>query len=521
MTNGNGGSSGAVRDADTDRARLRAIHDALTGGDLAYAGKLAEDALGDGIDHVMVLSLVAGRREQAGRPDEALALLRRARAAAPEAAGIANQLGLALLRSELFEDAAAAFHEALTLDPAFVPALANRGMASSALGFDADARRDFEAALARDPANLVALNGLAASTLARGEAEEAGRLADAVLAREPGFPGAVLTRAGADVAQGRHAAAEAGLRPLLGDARAAPLDRAAGWGLLGDALDGEGRFAEAFAAWREGNELQRSHYRAALEGRPGTLALVRRLAAALDGRRIPAAFGQGGRSPAARHVFLLGFPGTGAEALAGLLADPLVLEGCEALIDAARDWMADEETFAAFLGADDDAVEPARHAYWRRVGDEGVDPAGRLFVDCNPLNLFKLPLIARLFPDARILIARGDARDEVLAAYAARFRMSAPAWQMLTLEGCAELHAATAALVEASRTAFGLFMHETSPAAAAADPGGEAKAIAAFLTLAVPAAAAVRPAPRPGRWRDYEAQLEPVLATSGPRGQPR
>ena len=516
MTNGNGGPGGAVRDAQTDRARLRAVHDALTGGDIATAGKLAEDAFRDGIDHVMVLSLVAGRREQEGRLDHALALLRRARAAAPGAAGIANQLGLALLRMERVEEAAASFHDALTLDPAFPPALANRGMASSALGFDADARRDFEAALALDPANLVALNGLAASALARGEADEARRLADSVLAREPGFPVAMLTRAGADVALGEHEAAEARLRPLLGDARVAPLDRAAGWGLLGDALDGEGRFAEAFAAWREGNEAQLSHYRAAFEGRPGTLALVRRLASTLEGRRIPAAFGHGGRSPAARHVFLLGFPGAGGEALAGLLADPVILEGCEALIDAARDWMADEERFIAFLEADDNTVEPARVAYWRRVGEEGVDPAGRLFVDCNPLNLFKLPLIARLFPDAHILIVRGDARDDVLAAYAARFRMSAPAWQMLTLEGCAELHVATVALVEASRTAFGLFMHETSPEAAVADPAGEAKAIADFLALAVPDSPAVRPVPRPGRWRDYEAQLAPVVETVAP-----
>ncbi|HKR24240.1 MAG TPA: hypothetical protein VJS15_03195, partial [Allosphingosinicella sp.] len=106
MTNGNGGPGGAVRDAETDRARLRAVHDALTGGDIATAGKLAEDALGDGIDHVMVLSLVAGRREQEGRQGDALALLRRARAAAPAAVGIANQLGLALLRMERLEEAA-------------------------------------------------------------------------------------------------------------------------------------------------------------------------------------------------------------------------------------------------------------------------------------------------------------------------------------------------------------------------------------------------------------------------------
>ena len=78
---------GAVRDPETDRARLRAVHGALTAGDIPTAGKLAEDALSDGIDHPMVLNLVAGRREQEGRLDEALALLRRALPARPRRSG--------------------------------------------------------------------------------------------------------------------------------------------------------------------------------------------------------------------------------------------------------------------------------------------------------------------------------------------------------------------------------------------------------------------------------------------------
>src|SRR5690349_25025913 len=71
-SNGNGGAShngggASVRDPELDRARLRAVHGALTAGDIAAAGKLAEDALADGIDHPMVLNLVAGRREEQGR----------------------------------------------------------------------------------------------------------------------------------------------------------------------------------------------------------------------------------------------------------------------------------------------------------------------------------------------------------------------------------------------------------------------------------------------------------------------
>ena len=116
-----------MRDPETDRARLKAVHAALTQGDIAAAAMLAEDALADGIDHAMVLNLVAGRREQEGRLDAALALLERARAAAPEAIGILNAIGLTLYRLGRHDEAVAAYDAALAQDPGFVPALANRG----------------------------------------------------------------------------------------------------------------------------------------------------------------------------------------------------------------------------------------------------------------------------------------------------------------------------------------------------------------------------------------------------------
>jgi tetratricopeptide (TPR) repeat protein len=513
--NGNGGSRAATRDPETDRDRLRSIHAALTGGDLAAAGKLAEDAFRDGIGHVMVLSLVAGRREEAGRLDEALALIERARAAAPAAPGIANQLGLVLLRMERWEAAAAAFGEAIALDRGFAPALANRGMALTALARLDAAAGDFEAAAALDPDNLVALDGLAGLALRRGEAEEARRLALQVLEREPGFPGATTILAEAELALGRPAEAEAAVRPLLGDARVAAPDRAIAWGLLGDSLDAQARFPEAFAAWRESNAVEELHYRPVFGTRPATHAFVDSLTAALAGRRIPAAFGHSGRSPARRHVFLTGFPRSGSELAERLLAghpETSIMAGREGLLDAARDWMADAARFEAFLAADDDALEDARAAYWRRVGEAGVDPAGRVFVDHNVFNLFKLPLIARLFPDARVLIARRDPRDAVLAGFGARFAMSDPAWAMLTLEGTAALHRAAAAMVAASETAFGLFTHDIEAEALAADPQGGFAAICDFagLARAEPPAAGLDD-PDAGRWRHYRAEMAPVL----------
>lgn len=509
MTDGNGGAQGAVRDPETDRARLRAIHAVLTAGDVPAAARLAQDALADGIDHVMVLSLVAGRREDEGRFDEALKLLRRARKAAPDAPGILNALGLCLVRMGRWDEAVAEFGAALARDPAFAPALANRAAALMALARYKEARRDFEAAAALDPANLVATNGLAALALRHGDAAEARRLASAVLAREPGFPGAVLTLAGADIADDRAREAESALRLMLGESRLGPADRAIAHGLLGDALDAEGRFAEAFEAWRESNGPAPSAGRRTLSG------LLRDLAARLAGKRIAAAWGQSERGPARRHVFLAGFPGAGIARVGQLLGahpDVILSTETEGLIDAARDWMADGKRFEAFCDAPDEGLEAARAAYWRRVADEGGDLAGRVFVDAHALNAFKLPLIARLFPEARVLFIHRDPRDTILACFRGRFDMAGAIHELLTLEGAAETFAATMAMAAASEKAFGLYLHPAVLEAIIGDADGETKKICDFIGVEWSAAPGRGLDPGDvGKWHDYEAQMAPIL----------
>jgi tetratricopeptide (TPR) repeat protein len=536
-TDGNGG--GGVRTArgpETDKARLRAIHAALGAGDIAGAGKMAEDALGDGIDHVMVLSLVAGRREGEGRFAEALALLERARTAAPEAAGILNAIGLNLLWLGRPDEAAAEFGAALAADPGFAPALANRGTALVALARLNDARRDFEAALAIDPGNLIALNGLAVLALRRGDPIEARELATQVVARQPDFPEALTTLAGADLAEGQARAAEARLRLLLADQRLPAADRAMAQGLLGDTLDAQGRFGEAFAAWAAGNALRRAEH----AGAEGTLDLVRALTGALAGQKVAATWGRSASGPARRHAFLIGFPRSGATLIEQILAghpEVTTLGEQECLIDAARAWLGDAADIARFCRAPDEELDSWRDAYWRRVAAAGADPAGKVFIDKHGFNIFKLPLIARLFPEARILFVRRDPRDTVLSCFKSRFQMSGPVHQMLTLDGAAELYAATMAMAAATEKAFGLFAHPVALEALIADFDKETKAICATLGIdwlpelrdfatqvaargvATPGAARLAEGLNSrgiGRWRDHADEMAGVLPILAP-----
>jgi tetratricopeptide (TPR) repeat protein len=524
MSSGNGGNGGGaapVRDPETDKARLRAIHAALSSGDIASAGKQAEDALADGIDHPIVLSVVAGRREAEGRFADSLELLLMARAAAPAAPGILNAIGLNLMWLGRHEEAVAEFGAALAADPDFAPAFANRGTALAALSRPAAARASFEAALEHHGENLIALNGLAALALRSGEAAEARRLAERVLAREPGYPEALASLSGADIAEGAVAAGEARLRALLEDRRLQPPERALALRTLGDSLDAQGRFAEAFAVYSEANRLLRDHHAPHYGAAPGTLALVRELTGAVAGKRVAAAWGRDHGGPARRHAFLVGFPGSGAALIGDLLAghpEVTALSESDCLIDSARQFLADADDIERLCAAEDSELDPWRSAYWGRVAQAGVDPADRVLVDRHPFNIFKLTLIARLFPEARVLLAVGDPRDSVLACFRGRFGMSAPAYQMLTLEGAAELHEATMALAGATEKAFGLFLQRCPVETLIADPDGAMRGVCEALGIAWrPGAAEDRPAePEAGRWRDYAGELEPALSLLEP-----
>ena len=77
-------------------------------------------------------------------------------------------------------------------------------------------------------------------------------------------------------------------------------------------------------------------------------------------------------------------------------------------------------------------LESLRGAHWQRVAEEGVEVAGKIFIDKHPFNSLKLPVIAKLFPDGtKILFACRDPRDIVLSCFRHRFRMCAPIYQLL------------------------------------------------------------------------------------------
>jgi tetratricopeptide (TPR) repeat protein len=433
-----------ARDPTADLATLRAVHETARGGDHAGAAVLAEAALADGLEHPLLFNLKALALEQQGRLAEAEALLQRALTVAPRDIGVRNALGLLLLRLERPADAMLQFTALLQLDAALPFAHASLGNAYFALGLIAEAEASYRRSLERDAQQGVALSGLARIAVSRGAYPEARGWAERAVAALPGFPDAVMSLAAVELSERRVTDAEARLRALLADQRISTLERAYANGLLGDVLDAKNYTDAAFAAYSACNRELQALYGQRFSGEGRALAFVQSMEQhfrAADPQiwaaRPPP---DKRRTGAAGHVFLLGFPRSGTTLLEVILEghpNVVSLEENESLIGAVQEFMRQPADVGKVAVAPPAVLERLRTDYWRQVAATGTDVMGKLFVDKNPLNTLKLPLIARLFPDAKILFACRDPRDIVLSCFRHRFRMSAPIHELLTIEGAA------------------------------------------------------------------------------------
>jgi len=520
-------------------AEIRAAVDAR---DYARAGALAERALAEGLEHPVVLNLAALKCEQEERFDDAVALLERALALAPDDVAARNALGLCLTRLERYPEALTQFDRALAAAPTFAGAHSARGVALEAMGRLTEAGGAFHRAIELQPDNLGALSGFANLLSRRGAHAEARVMAERVVAAQPGFPDAVNVLAAADLAQGDAPQAQRRLEELIADPRLTAQQKALAQGLLGDALDAQDRAPEAFTAYTACNMGLWRAYAKSFGGKPSALDFAQAMIECLD--EIPTEAWRGGTAaPTAEvqgHVFLLGFWRSGTTLLEQVLAshpDVEALEERDTLAEATRAFLATPDGLGRLAEAPEAELQPLRAAYWARVRDEGAKPQGKVFVDKHPLNTLRLPLIARLFPDAKILFAQRDPRDVVLSCYRRRFAMSGPAYQLLTLPGAAGYYDAAMRIAERMAPALADRTQVVRHEALIADFDGVVGEVCAFLGLgwtdamrafaartkdrgiATPSAAQLAgglSAEGVGQWRRYRQQMAPALPKLAP-----
>jgi len=509
--------------------------------DDAGASRLAEQALADGVEHEGLLNLVAGTRYQEGRIEEAAQLLKRARALAPRDPHVLNGLGLCLRAQGRMDAARDAFDAAVRADPRHAAAHYNRGAVLEDQDDVPGARAAYEKAISLQRDYVEPLASLAWLSAQNGDAAEARALGRRAITLAPRHPLARMALAAADLQDRDYGAAEPQLMALLQDPALTPVNRTIVLGLIGDLRDGQQRTAEAFAAYEACMAELRGLYAAQYEA-PGQLSALERasrLFAAFE-RSPPEAWRE---APPARpraadpsvHAFLVGFPRSGTTLLENVLAahpDVVSLEEKDVLAPSIRDCLHEEGGVERLAGIGGGEALKRREAYWTAVRSFGVEPRGRVFIDKMPLASQNLPLIAKLFPGAKILFALRDPRDVVLSCFRRRFGMNPSMYQLLTLEGAARYYDMVMRLSALYRERLPLQIHTVRYEDLVDDFGAVAGGACAFLGLAwdeglhdfaakartrgisTPSAAQVaRGLNREGKgsWRRYADQLKPVL----------
>jgi tetratricopeptide (TPR) repeat protein len=438
------------RDAASDDARVAAILAAVDAGDVERAAELSEQALKSGLRHPAALCTLSMALEFSGRFGEAIPYLTQALELFPTDVPMMIGLVRCLLGVDRTGDALRVLETALKLEPSYADAHAYKGQALGRLSLMVAAERSYARALELDPANLTANAGIASFYSHFGEHREARAHAQAVLEAAPDHMAAALVVALADMAEGSPLAAEAGIRRLIAAPGASPVLSC----YLGDVLDAQDRVQEAFDAYsRSGDELRRLHVASysqdnVLEDAERTAGLLEQLPAGSWPRRRAEKPEPAGVET---HVFLLGFARSGTSLLG------LALEGDEQvevlqeqeLLAEAIHHFAGPDGLDRLLAASDAELEALRATYWRRARSAGATLERKLFVDKQPMNTVNLPVIARLFPGARILFARRDPRDVVLSSFRRSFLMNRYTYHLLTAEGAARLYDAAMRVADA------------------------------------------------------------------------
>ena len=235
-----------------------------------------------------------------------------------------------------------------------------------------------------------------------------------------------------------------------------------------------------------------------------------------------------GRAP----IFLVGFPRSGTTLLDTMLMGHPRLHVIEEvpLLDRVMAEVGEMERLAEI---DADEVARLRALYFSAVDEVAPAPGDTTVVDKLPLNILAAPLIHRLFPDARFLLALRHPCDVALSCFMQGFELNDAMANFLDLRDTAALYDRVMSFWESCRQIFPLRVCELRYETLVADPEAALRPLLACLDLAwdarvldhrrTAADRGIISTPSynqvtrriyggaSGRWRRYRKQLAPVL----------
>lgn len=274
--------------------------------------------------------------------------------------------------------------------------------------------------LAVEPQHALCLTLLASIANLRGQPALAREYLQTLSPQGPDLPEARLEMAQVLILEKRYAEA----LTLLSQSQTAlthPYWQARGHLLAGDACDGLAQFRQAYAHYEKKNQFVET-WAAQLGVLDHLGAWTTQLTTSLV-QHLPMLQGSTTTSPfnhGPTPIFIVGFPRSGTtllqaklEAISGVEA----LEERELWQDSVTRWLDPLPDWRGLANATSNDLAWARACYWQRVEAElGHRPMGT-FIDKYPMNCLKLPIIARVFPNARVIYCTREPQACVFSAF--------------------------------------------------------------------------------------------------------
>jgi tetratricopeptide (TPR) repeat protein len=386
---------------------------------------------------------------------QGMEILERASRLDPANAGILLDLGGLYGKRYDYAAAERCFEKAVRIAPGKTEALVAAGQQSRDFGNFAMAERYFQRALELkdiSPGTLVKLAEIYERIRRLAEAAD---LTDRALRLDGACAPALLLRAKLDRQAGRFNEAEKLLRSFL-LLKSEPAIRTQGWYELGGILDRQGCYDEAMAAFLE----------AKAQLYPGAgphvaeLKIVRtrleRMKTGISAEMLRRWFDCAPALPPPRRLALLGgHPRSGTTLLEQVLdshpdivsVEETTIFHDDAYIPLTRGLPDNEPMLSVLEAASSAALQQSRAGYFHSVEMFLGNPIGdRLLIDKNPSLTFLIPLLIRIFPEIKLLVALRDPRDVCLSCFMQPLPLNQGSVSYLSLDGTVEEYIALMSL---------------------------------------------------------------------------
>ena len=356
---------------------------------------------------------------------QAIETLERASRLDPANSGILLDLGRFYGKRYDYAAAERCFEKAVRVAPRKMEALVAAGQQSRDFENYAMAERYFQRALEQKDVSPETLVKLAELYERLRRVDDAAALIERALQSNGACAPALLARARLDRLAGRLEPAEKLLRSFL--ATADRESRVRGWYELGGILDRQKRYDEAMAAFLEAKALVRPDAPPFAAQRQNARAGLREFRTRLTREKLQAWLDCGpALQPTRRLALLCGHPRSGTTLLEQVLdSHPDIVSAEEtpvfhddAYVPIVRSLPEGTPMMTALETVAPGVLQQSRQNYFRCLELFLGNPiAGRLLIDKNPYLTDLIPVLLRVFPEIKLLVALRDPRDVCLSCF--------------------------------------------------------------------------------------------------------